>query len=482
MITINALVDRGELGLTLLAGDAGGERIVTWAHAVDLPDPWNWIHRGDLVMTTGAGMPSAAPDQAAWIARVVESHASGLVLAARPDAPDLCPEALEVAEAGRFPLLTASFELEFSRLARVVIESALESQRHRLARSERLFAAYATSLRTGGSFSDRLSLLGSRFGWALEVRRGRSVPSDGAGSSSGAATPGSGELAMPIPGRMPATLVVRPLDVGNVDSVPDPILINYLGGLLGIELEREAIERDQLREAGAELLEGVLTGDIDYATGRAALDRRGLTGSAIAAAFLPAGAAAWSVEEVHHSPALADLRPPLLVVDDVLIALLPDSDDVVEDLRGLLGEDTHAGASSPLNATTGFLEGMRQARLSLARAVDADAPHVRYAADRAVSLLPDSVTEATALARRYLGPLIDHDRSHGTELVTTVSVFLAADRSWKQTSEELHIHRQTLVYRLKTVEQLTGLKPTSTIGTSALWLALQASRAAGVLP
>jgi PucR family transcriptional regulator, purine catabolism regulatory protein len=46
----------------------------------------------------------------------------------------------------------------------------------------------------------------------------------------------------------------------------------------------------------------------------------------------------------------------------------------------------------------------------------------------------------------------------------------------------LHIHRQTLVYRLKSVEQLTGLKPTSTVGTTSLWIALQAARAAGILP
>jgi purine catabolism regulator len=162
--------------------------------------------------------------------------------------------------------------------------------------------------------------------------------------------------------------------------------------------------------------------------------------------------------------------------------VLPDRDDVVEGLGRTLGTRTRVGLSSPLNATTGLPEGLRQARLALAQALDANVASLRYAANRAVSLLPDTVAEATALARRHLGPLIDHDRSHGTELVTTVSVFLAADRSWKRTAEELHIHRQTLVYRLKIVEQLTGLKPTSTVGTSTLWLALEAGRAAGVLP
>jgi purine catabolism regulator len=482
MITINALLARSDLGLTLLAGSAGGERIVTWAHAVDLPDPWRWVHQGDLVMTTGAGLPAAPPDQARWMSRLVESKASGLVYAARPDAPVITAEALAVADAGRFPVLGASFALEFSGLARVVIESALESQRHRLARSERLFAAYAASLREGGSFTDRLGLLGSRFGWALEVRRGQDATAPDAGAPRVEAPAGSGEVTMSIPGRWPATLVVRPLDIGNVDSVADLILINYLGGLLGIELEREAIDRDHLREAGEELLRSALDGDIDFATVRTALDRRGLAGTVIAAKFRPGGHATWSANDVHQSPALAALQVPLLAIDDALVAVLPDDDGVVEEVRRTLGDRTRVGTSAPLNATTGLAEGIRQAGLAAAQAVETDTFCVRYAANRAVSLLPDTVAEAAMLARRYLGPLLDHDRSHGTELVATVAVFLAADGSWKRTAEELHIHRQTLVYRLKTVEQLTGLKPNSTVGTTSLWLALQAGRAAGLMP
>jgi sugar diacid utilization regulator len=43
---------------------------------------------------------------------------------------------------------------------------------------------------------------------------------------------------------------------------------------------------------------------------------------------------------------------------------------------------------------------------------------------------------------------------------------------------DLGVHRQTLVYRLRKAEQLTGLKPTSTRGAAMLWLALQAADSA----
>jgi purine catabolism regulator len=45
VITVEALLRRSDLDLRLLAGAAGGGRMVVWAHAVDLPDPWRWVHR-----------------------------------------------------------------------------------------------------------------------------------------------------------------------------------------------------------------------------------------------------------------------------------------------------------------------------------------------------------------------------------------------------------------------------------------------------
>lgn len=478
MITVSELVARRDLGLTFLAGPAGGQRIVTWAHAVDLPDPWHWVRRGDLVMTTGAGLPTSAGDQETWIARLAEANTSGLVFAPRPDAPALTAQALQAAEERRFPVLGASFDLEFTHLARVVIESALESQRHRLASSERLFSVYANSLREGGTLAERLHTLGQRFGWELGV----AVDAGGAPSSADAKGANSAEpLRMTIPGRTAATLVVSPRDANKVDDLVDPLLVHYLSGLLGVELEREAIERDRARGSGEELVRGVLEGTIDYATARSVIERRGLSGVLVAGAIRPGGKATWAVHDLHHLPALHAVAAPMLEIDGVIVLVAPDEEDLIEAIRRAVGERSRIGVSSPLNAATGLVEAVRQARLALAQAEDGGEPRVTYAASRAVSLLPDTVAEASALALRYLGPLLDHDRSHSTELVTTVEVFLSTNGSWKQTAEQLHIHRQTLVYRLKTVEQLTGLKPTSTIGTTSLWLALQAARAAGIV-
>ena len=60
-----------------------------------------------------------------------------------------------------------------------------------------------------------------------------------------------------------------------------------------------------------------------------------------------------------------------------------------------------------------------------------------------------------------LGPSLAYDAEHSSELVHTLEEFLRANRSWQRASEVLYVHKQTLVYRIKRVEELTGRRSTT---------------------
>jgi PucR family transcriptional regulator, purine catabolism regulatory protein len=87
---------------------------------------------------------------------------------------------------------------------------------------------------------------------------------------------------------------------------------------------------------------------------------------------------------------------------------------------------------------------------------------------------PLSPIEAQVTVEEVLGPLIDYDERHKTELVRSLRVFLQCNRSWKRATTKLFVHRQTLVYRMNRVEQLTGRKLNETGDVAELWLALRA--------
>ncbi|WP_049568974.1 helix-turn-helix domain-containing protein [Streptomyces sp. SBT349] len=68
--------------------------------------------------------------------------------------------------------------------------------------------------------------------------------------------------------------------------------------------------------------------------------------------------------------------------------------------------------------------------------------------------VPDEVR--SAFTDRLLEPLRDYDRRHRAGLMTTLEAFLAADGSWTRCAARLHLHVNTLRYRVGRIEQLTG--------------------------
>lgn len=57
----------------LLSGAAGLDRPVRWAHVCELPDPTEWLGEGDLLMTTGLGIPATAEEQRRYLHRLAEA-------------------------------------------------------------------------------------------------------------------------------------------------------------------------------------------------------------------------------------------------------------------------------------------------------------------------------------------------------------------------------------------------------------------------
>jgi purine catabolism regulator len=77
--------------------------------------------------------------------------------------------------------------------------------------------------------------------------------------------------------------------------------------------------------------------------------------------------------------------------------------------------------------------------------------------------------------RSVLGSLIDRDRDHSSELVPSVSAFIAAGGRWEQGAAALGVHRHTLRYRVRQAEDLLGRDLSSAEDRLEVWLALKAA-------
>ena len=89
-------------------------------------------------------------------------------------------------------------------------------------------------------------------------------------------------------------------------------------------------------------------------------------------------------------------------------------------------------------------------------------------------LLATAPAEArTAFRASLLSPLLDYDAGHGTELVRTLRVFLDCSGSWTKAAETMFVHVNSLRYRMRRVEELTGRDLGSLADQAALLLALR---------
>ena len=56
-----------------------------------------------------------------------------------------------------------------------------------------------------------------------------------------------------------------------------------------------------------------------------------------------------------------------------------------------------------------------------------------------------------------VGPIVEHDRERGSDLVRTLRVYFAAGANASEAADRLFLHRNSLLYRLERITNLTGL-------------------------
>ncbi|MFJ3703319.1 MULTISPECIES: PucR family transcriptional regulator ligand-binding domain-containing protein [unclassified Streptomyces] len=137
-------------------------------------------------------------------------------------------------------------------------------------------------------------------------------------------------------------------------------------------------------------------------------------------------------------------------------------DTVRAPLSAGLGDDGRLtlGVSAAVHSAEGLRGALEEARH--ARRVAAARPGPVCAAGHhelashvlLLPFVPDDVRRA--FTARLLDPLRDYDRRHRAELIETLEAFLDCDGSWTRCAARLHLHVNTLRYRVGRIEQLTG--------------------------
>jgi hypothetical protein len=498
-VLLTDLMAMPRLSLTPVVPPRSDGTRVRGVYTTDLPDPGRYLDGGELVLTstTWYHQPRDADE---FVAVLAAAGATALV-AGTAEVGTLPEPLVEACRRHRLPLLGVGDEVSFAALTETVLAALGGGQRREPAPSlhRDLVAGVAAGAgaeglvdvfaRATGVCSATLSATGRVSAGGLpgvadrQLARVHRDALAAGGFPAVPALPGTGPLTLfpvqsPVGHRPPAGYLAlagdfREWSPGVTDGAWEVCALLVLDRAAG--QERRRLEARLLREA-VDLLR---SGAEDAAAAR--LHSLGLAdGARLRALWVSttggrygAELAAAVLEDVAER--VPGTSVPVPVEDGAYLALLPcdrdgadgssagaaEAADAAECLAPLLGGGRAAvGSGSPAQGAPALRRSIEEARHAH-RLAALGSGTVRTAGSDQLSshlLLLASVPEDVRrlFRERLLGVLERYDAEHGSALVETLSAFLDASGSWQRCADRLHVHVNTLRYRLRRIEELTG--------------------------
>jgi len=524
-LTVADLLKTPGLPIRAVAGKTGSRRTIRWVHVSELEDPTPWLKGGELLLTTGMGIGKTPARQRAYVNRLVRSDLAGLGFGVGFSHQRIPKAVTEAAEAAGFPVFEVPYDVPFIAITEAVFTRIVADQYDLLSRSLEAEHALTRAVLEGkGAEGVVSSLTGAVGGWAVLVDLHGTVVAAVPSSASNYAGRVWSELRSSRPEgiHFSLTLVdrgqniaVQPvssqgrieayLAVGKKDALTqfDRIVSSHALSLLAIELAKARAVSEAERRLRGDALEQLLAGAISPGDGRRALERLGfdLTRPVVAVALVSTDPTD-RLDEICEDALSRGTQPFLSSLREgyALIVLQPDAPEgFLAGVRVALGERARgtimSGAGS-LVAYDALAQTVREAGYALQVCQTEGRVEAEFR-DLGTYQLLLSLQDPEALATfasSVLGPLDAYDDAHGGHLVPSLRAFLERNARWEAAAAELYVHRHTLRYRMRKVEELTGRDLASARDRMELFLALRArdilssgdasenGRAAGLAP
>ncbi|WP_182378009.1 helix-turn-helix domain-containing protein [Nocardioides sp. WS12] len=174
---------------------------------------------------------------------------------------------------------------------------------------------------------------------------------------------------------------------------------------------------------------------------------------------------AWRLDHDHHEGVVGLRRG--FGVDEVVEALAPLASGRV-------------GVSRVLQRLEDAREGRRQARVACAAGTPGSTAVVQFGDQPIAVLLASSPDQARALAEAVLAPVLALAPDDRAVMVDTARAWLEGGGSTSVAAKALHVHRNTVRYRVRRLEEVTGRDLARPVDAAELYVALEAARILGL--
>ncbi|GGY81641.1 PucR family transcriptional regulator [Streptomyces nitrosporeus] len=514
--TLASLVQHPALRLKVRAGADRLATPVRWAHASELADPVPYMEGGELLLITATSLDAEDPGtMRRYVRRLTGAQVAGLGFAVGVTYDEVPHALVEAAEEAGLPLLEVPRRTPFIAISKAVsaaiaadqyraVTAGFEAQRE-LTRAALVGEGPAGVVTRLAAHVDGWAALYDTAGavvaaapeWA--ARRAAGLTADvrrlGDRAAPASAVVGGPEERVELQSLGTGRLTRGALAVGTAFALgtAERYAVHSAVALLTLTTARSRALQEAEQRLGAAVLQLLLAGQSDHA--------RAVAGD-LYGALLDAPFRLIIVESPDPEPltdameaAAARSGETLLTVPegdgDRVVVLAADGGAAVAACAayaracegrptGERGDDDvamAAGLSAPAGpiAASAAYKQAGQALSVARRRGSALVEHEELASGSVLPLLADDAVRA--FADGMLRPLLEHDAKGRGDLVASLRAWLSRHGQWDAAAADLGVHRHTLRYRMRRVEEILGRSLDDPDVRMELWLALKATAA-----
>jgi purine catabolism regulator len=507
-VTVRDIVAVPGMPLRLLAGATNAERPIRWVHVSELEDPTPWLKGGELLLTTGMGVGATPAKQRAYVKRLADADLAGIGFGLG-FSHDATPRSLiTAATAAEFPLFEVPYPVPFIAITEAIFSRIVAEQVDTMQRAVDAEHVLTRAVMDGSGIEGvAASLADVTTGWVLVLDlHGIAIASTGRAATARARRvweelrdrrPEGTSFSLSLldrghhiwvqpvgaQGRVEAFLAVgKPEQPSQLDR----IVAGHALSLLAIELAKARAVADAQRRLQGDFFDQLTRGELSPGDAARGLTRFGFARDGSVCVMAIESVDDDDVEPASLAEAVTDERSRidggfLTTVDDRSVHLLlpadppPDLEALTASIGERTGTELRAGAGSPVPPDQ-VGRSLREARYALQVCRLERWSHAGFE-DLGTYRLLLSMTDPDALrafADSLLSPLDAYDQDHAGELVPSLQAFLDHNARWESAAADLFVHRHTLRYRMRKVEELTGRDLSNSFDRMEFWLALRA--------
>ncbi|WP_069170418.1 PucR family transcriptional regulator [Streptomyces griseus] len=526
-LTLASLVQHSALKLTVRAGEGRLDTPVRWAHASELADPVPYMDGGELLLVTATNLDAEDPGtMRRYVQRLAGAKVAGLGFAVGVTYDDIPAALVDAADEAGLPLLEVPRRTPFIAISKAVSAAIAADQYRAVTAGFEAQRDLTRAALAGDGPAGLLARLAAHVdGWAALYDTSGAVVAaapDWAARRAARLTPDVERLRdRPAP----ASVVVGTADdsdrveiqslgtgrlirgalavgTGSAPGTAERYAVHSAAALLTLTTARSRSLQGAEQRLGAAVLRMLLAGQSDHARAVAGDLYGGLLDAPfrllIAETPAPSTPAAPQALAEAMEAAAARSGETLLTVPegDRVVVLAADGGAAVAACAAYIQAqeerparetgaddgDVVVGLSAPAGpiAVSAAYKQAEQALSVARRRGRALVEHEELAAGSLLPLLADDAVRA--FADGILRPLSEHDAKGRGDLVASLRAWLSRHGQWDAAAADLGVHRHTLRYRMRRVEEILGRSLDDPDVRMELWLALKTTAASSAGP